>query len=51
LFYNRVSKESVREKPADYDGFYVIGEKVATAGPGAAGKGGSASDQAAKKIY
>ena len=25
-FYNRVTKVSQREKPKDYDGFYVIGE-------------------------
>ena len=25
LFYNRLTKESVSEKPVDYDGFYVVG--------------------------
>ena len=45
LFYNRVTKESVREKPVDYDGHYVIGEAAAQQRPG--GK----EDTVAKKIY
>ena len=28
LFYNRLTKESITEKPADYDGFYVVGESA-----------------------
>ena len=40
LFYNRVTKESQKTKPADYDGHYVIGE-------GAAKK----EDSVAAKIY
>ena len=42
LFYNRITKESVKEQPADYDGFYVIGENAASNG---------AKDDVAKKIY
>ena len=26
-FYNRVTKEAQKEKPKDYDGYYVIGEQ------------------------
>ena len=26
LFYNRLTKKSVSEKPTDYDGHYVIGD-------------------------
>ena len=35
-------KESVKEKPANYDGFYVIGENAAS---------NAAKDDVAKKIY
>ena len=45
LFYNRVTKESQAEKPADYDGHYVIGEAAASKKPG------SKEDAVAKKIY
>lgn len=41
LFFNRVTKASVDEKPRDYDGHYVIGEQTAR----------QKEDQAAKKIY
>ena len=34
LFYNRVTKESVSDKPANYDGHYVIGEAAASSKPG-----------------
>ena len=30
LFYNRLTKESVSEKPVDYDGFYIVGEQLAS---------------------
>ena len=43
LFYNRVTKESVTEKPKDYDGHYVIGEGAV--------KDSDNKDAVAKKIY
>lgn len=46
MFYNRVSKESVAQKPSDYDGHYVIGEAAATIKGGRDGK-----DDVTKKIY
>lgn len=42
LFFNRVSKESRKMKPVDYDGFYVIGEQAAMA---------KKEDTEAAKIY
>jgi len=41
LFYNRVTKKSVGEKPADYDGHYVIGDQSSR----------QKEDKAAKLIY
>lgn len=41
MFFNRVTKVSVSDKPNDYDGHYVIGEQTAR----------QKEDQAAKKIY
>lgn len=41
MFFNRVTKESVAEKPSDYDGHYVIGEAASS----------RKTDQVAKKIY
>lgn len=46
MFYNRVSKTSVAQKPVDYDGHYVIGEAAATSKGARDGK-----DDVTKKIY
>jgi len=40
MFYNRVTKQSVAEKPKDFDGHYVIGEAAR-----------KPVDSVAKKIY